>query len=1105
MDPGTVVGAISLGITLCDGIATYCHAWKHQDDEVRSLATLCEGLKQLLQDIEQGVKGSQTLDPNIVEKLNKTLQACTGHSEAVLRLTEKYTVGPAATTWKGKARELAQRLKFPFEKKTLEELKNIMIAFRGNVDIALGLLELFYFMFWDSSLQHQVKLTTESDISMSTQGAVQTLRAESNKNNLTILGEIQTMSGQVSQSSAAVSQCVMTGMDQRLSMLEGSVAQHINNSKSSMEATVTNSSAEIISAFSTQIRQQTMAFASILNEIPEPQRQYSTKTESSKLPISGSSLPRSKKRRRKRDQYPVEQKPSGCKCCPNIGRINSSPSYSWGLGKESEAFVIHKRSCPLWYHSQTVTKYGVNVLLLQRLRVFGSLSISRSPYASIFGCSISQNLTYRAVVPDDAPAFKVLRKYLTTPGFGGCEHYITSCSQDLRAVFQSGQGSPYDTLADGATLAELTRELLELGVEMNLYRERSGFWCPWLEFHSGIFSGYAVHFPKGPVGQFNTHAQNVLEFLFWLMKHDIEIPNPLERAFSGCGRETRPWHGFKIILNALRSYEDFAIATECGVLSTAVLRRDKLAVEKSLDQHPQFLETERNVFRQSPIHLAIGWPDGLKLLLRATDQSLLHRDLDNMCRNRSTPLDYAIAFGCAKSIRLLADADVAFDFDWNLFIGTDSLNPEVSEVVLDIILERFRQLLEFGRQNLPVEKFSSLQIIGFESFDLKARALLNCLRAEGIQLPRKFGSVYGWERAVVIGRQDFWLGFSGFFHQDGIGHSTAMKFFQAGFTNVDSEVEQITPLMNLSAPNCSHHPQFFFSRYFHIVESLVEKGGRLDRQIPSDYINKPPLSNDAVNNYRVIHRIASSSWTGVIFFDSTEVDTVAHLGSSQIWHDILQSNTPDPCICACASGGCRPISLALKSSANSNGAYYSRWYHHSREFNPGWGKILNPRHWKVAVELLFKLTLFLNGLEGEQLAGDVIRFLTFSALGLSHTCCHWTDFPPCFSSPHTNYKMIEVMDPTDVKEVGDEEAELIETLDCLVNGFMKDFRELGIPLSQFLLEKWQETMLVELSIRDEIPKPLREQLEELGVTIYANSSSGDEDESDEEPSEEFDC
>jgi hypothetical protein len=547
------------------------------------------------------------------------------------------------------------------------------------------------------------------------------------------------------------------------------------------------------------------------------------------------------------------------------------------------------------------------------------------------------------------------------------------------------------------------------------------------------------------------------------------------------------------------------IATECGVLSTAVLRRDKLAVEKALDQHPQFLETERNVFGQSPIHLAIGWPDGLKLLLRAADESLLHRDLDNMCRNGSTPLDYAIAFGCTGSIRLLADADVAFHFDWNLFVGTDSLDTEVSEVVLDIILERLRQLLEFGKQKLPVEKFSSLQITGFESFDLKARALLNALHAEGIQLPRKFSSVYDRHDFAIDSRRDFWLRFGGIFHQNEICPGTAMAFFQAGFTNVDSEIEQITPLMNLIAPTYVSQHQFCFSRYFRIVEFFVQKGGRLDRQIPSDYISKPLLSNDTVNSYRVIHRIASSSWTGAIFFDFTEVVAVARLGSSQIWHDILQSNTSDPCICACASGGCRPISLALKSSADSIRTPWSRWCHLFHELDLNWGKILNPQHWNVAVELLFNLTFLLDGLEGEQLVGDVIRFLTFSALGLSHTCCrHWTNTIVSFPSPRDYHEMIKVMDPTDVEEIRDEEAELIETLDRLVDGFMKDFRELGIPLSQFLLEKWQETMLAELSIRDEMPKPLREQLEELGVTIYVNSGSGDEDESDKEPNEESD-
>ena len=139
---GTIVGAISLGITLCDGIVTYCHAWKHQDDEVRTLKELCVSLKALLQPIEDGIKRSQSIDPNIVGKLQVTLDQCTKHAEAVISFTKPYLPAAADPTWKMKAKDLAQRLKFPFEKKTLEELKDIMIAYRGNVEIALSLIEL---------------------------------------------------------------------------------------------------------------------------------------------------------------------------------------------------------------------------------------------------------------------------------------------------------------------------------------------------------------------------------------------------------------------------------------------------------------------------------------------------------------------------------------------------------------------------------------------------------------------------------------------------------------------------------------------------------------------------------------------------------------------------------------------------------------------------------------------------------------------------------------------------------------------------------------------------------------------------------------------------
>ncbi len=151
---------------------------------------------------------------------------------------------------------------------------------------------------------------------------------------------------------------------------------------------------------------------------------------------------------------------------------------------------------------------------------------------------------------------------------------------------------------------------------------------------------------------------------------------------------------------------------------------------------------------------------------------------------------------------------------------------------------------------------------------------------------------------------------------------------------------------------------------------------------------------------------------------------------------------------------------------------------------------MNPKHWREAVQLLTSLTYLLDGLDGERLAEDVIRFLSFSALGMTHTCCRPSRrYNSAIFNLYGYCEAISVLDPAEVEEIRDEEAGLIERLDCLVNSFMEDFRELGLPLSQFLLEKWQITVLEELEREENITELVREQLEEIGVTMHSESSS----------------
>jgi hypothetical protein len=331
-----------------------------------------------------------------------------------------------------------------------------------------------------------------SDLSLATKEGLDVLREDTDRNHSTTVKEIQAMSRIVntvqaeisqqlpisseklyqqiqisgksietiiSRSSDAVSHLIKAEIDQRFPLLEesvvSSVTQDTKELKSKMEVVVAASNADIKHTLESRLdmltRQQTEFLAPMRPRIAG--NTYSER-EYLQSPLSVCQLPRSR-RLRKSGQYPSGVKVSGCICSPDIGQTNSWPSFRGGIAKESERFVIHERSCPLWYNSRVNTKWRID-FFLYRLRIFGTLSTTRSPHTPFFGWSISPNLTCRMTVADDAPAFEVLNKYRFSPDLLGDENWTISCIQELRTVFISGQGSPYDTLSNGVTLIEVS-------------------------------------------------------------------------------------------------------------------------------------------------------------------------------------------------------------------------------------------------------------------------------------------------------------------------------------------------------------------------------------------------------------------------------------------------------------------------------------------------------------------------------------------------------------------------------------------------------------------------------------------------------------------------
>lgn len=79
--------------------------------------------------------------------------------------------------------------------------------------------------------------------------------------------------------------------------------------------------------------------------------------------------------------------------------------------------------------------------------------------------------------------------------------------------------------------------------------------------------------------------------------------------------------------------------------------------------------------------------------------------------------------------------------------------------------------------------------------------------------------------------------------------------------------------------------------------------------------------------------------------------------------------------------------------------------------------------------------------------------------------------------------MIRLKDPVEIKEIREEERDMIARLDVLVEEFMKEMDELAMPLPEFIRTRWPERMYAELSARDEMSEAHQRAMADPGAVI----------------------
>ena len=454
-------------------------------------------------------------------------------------------------------------------------------------------------------------------------------------------------------------------------------------------------------------------------------------------------------------------------------------------------------------------------------------------------------------------------------------------------------------------------------------------------------------------------------------------------------------------------------------MSIAIWHRSEQELDQVLRESPHLIN-KINGLANTPLHLAVGWPYGIRALLQhgaylnATDQV------------GWTPIYYATALGHSETVSVLMEAGCSLNVrGWpcgygllghairifsNEYPGTRVVSQEARMDLLDTavstLAERRRNLQSrLAALSVAVtinpKVFQDDRILD-EYAQYAERVEEDAMRVND-HMPRYASSLLLDCRTV--------------YHVEYLTVEVAEKLWQNGFRDVDVPNEYgLTPLMYRRFSNPIDEIE--------VSSWLIQKRAKLHRlqHRTPDFDADPTINavelrpaSSALHYvaYNIGHAIghaansiAEEDWRGrqkrPLQVTLHQLSKVARLLAATVLLDVLH----DDCICACSSRGCLASTMMLKS--------FDFW-------SPS---VDAPRTWLLlGTEYLINLVRPSESCP-DWLSKEIIRYQTFEELELRHTCCE----------EHHRLGLIR-RDAEEQAEIRDEDHEKIELLESLLQEF----------------------------------------------------------------------
>lgn len=130
---GFAIGAVSLGIQVCQGLVSYYADWKSCDDDIDRIHDRLRGLGETLEILKKEIMKFQGTNAKEVDDVNKKILSCSDGIHKLQAVLRKCRSSPSANS----VHKFYLRTLYPFKKSTLQDLNASVKDLQGNLDTGL--------------------------------------------------------------------------------------------------------------------------------------------------------------------------------------------------------------------------------------------------------------------------------------------------------------------------------------------------------------------------------------------------------------------------------------------------------------------------------------------------------------------------------------------------------------------------------------------------------------------------------------------------------------------------------------------------------------------------------------------------------------------------------------------------------------------------------------------------------------------------------------------------------------------------------------------------------------------------------------------------------